>query len=168
MGQPASFGNLTTFSLQSVWAVPGMFGSCCGHDTVAGNGSISAERDEELVVKLQGYLDWAEAEPKLVGLIPWHWPSYSCVRQGHCPPGSLVGGASVGGAAFPKMLAAFAKLVRTDIRAESLAGDAHGLHRGSAGREVKRVLELPKHLLASFHTIIRVRFGGHPPSSPSF
>jgi hypothetical protein len=41
--------------------------------------------------------------------------------------------------------------------------------RGSAGRGVKGVFfDPPEQVLTSFHTIIIVRIGGHPPTSPSF
>jgi hypothetical protein len=43
-----------------------------------------------------------------------------------------------------------------------------GVSRGSAGRGVKGFFDPPGHLLTSFHTILRERFGGQLPSSPSF
>jgi hypothetical protein len=55
------------------------------------------------------------------------------------------------------------------VDAEAVARcHAAGVGRGSAGRGVNLFLDPHEHLLTSFHTIIRVRFGGHLPSSPSF
>ena len=31
------------------------------------------ENDESLVEKLSAYCAWADAEPKITGVIPWHW-----------------------------------------------------------------------------------------------
>jgi hypothetical protein len=42
------------------------------------------------------------------------------------------------------------------------------LDLGSAGRGVKGGFDPPEHPLTSFHTILRVRFGGHRPYAPSF
>jgi hypothetical protein len=52
---------------QSVWLVPGLFGAA------GPNATAMAENDESLVAKLSAYWAWADAEPKITGVIPWHW-----------------------------------------------------------------------------------------------
>ena len=83
---------------QSVWVVPGLFGP---NATISGasrpNATAMAEHDESLVAKLSAYWAWADAEPRITGVIPWHWHN---LGAGFKPPGLQLGGDS-----FPKTLA---------------------------------------------------------------
>jgi hypothetical protein len=64
---------------QSVWLVPGLFGSnATGPDPTDSHlrscwATLMEENDESLVEKLSAYWAWADAEPKITGVIPWHW-----------------------------------------------------------------------------------------------
>jgi hypothetical protein len=53
----------------SIWLVPGLFGPNGTHN----NATATAENDDALLEKLTAYWAWADIEPKITGLIPWHW-----------------------------------------------------------------------------------------------
>ena len=44
--------------------VPGLFGN---------PNSSHANTDDGLVDKLMGYVEWSQQEPRIVGMMPWHW-----------------------------------------------------------------------------------------------
>ena len=81
-----------------IWGVPGIFGN------PHGNASQLAARDEELVEKLRNWVAWANEEPRIAGLQPWHWQNVAAEAGG--PPMSM----NLGASAYPKTLAAFAEL----------------------------------------------------------
>jgi hypothetical protein len=84
---------------QKVWVVPGIYGHNCSSDgsTRMQNASCLARTDSILVAKLRGYLSWAEAEPRLEGIIAWHWPSLAGPPSGDW-------GMQMGGVAYPQLL----------------------------------------------------------------
>ena len=53
---------------QSVWLIPGLFGAAR-----ADNVTAMVEKDESLVEKLSAYFAWADTEPRITGVMPWHW-----------------------------------------------------------------------------------------------
>ena len=53
--------------------------------------------DDALVTKLADYWDWADTEPRITGIIPWHWQDYQASIS--------VPTTRWGGSAFPKTLA---------------------------------------------------------------
>lgn len=67
---------------QSVWLVPGLFGSNAssaggfGPTGTVVNSSAMMATDDELVEKLSDYWSWADTEPRITGMIPWHWHDY--------------------------------------------------------------------------------------------
>ena len=64
---------------QSVWLVPGLFGfNATGPNPTDSHlrkcwGTVMAEADEVLVEKMSAYWAWADADPRITGVIPWHW-----------------------------------------------------------------------------------------------
>ena len=64
---------------QSVWLVPGLFGfNGTGPNPADSHlrkcwATVMAEADESLVEKLSAYWAWADADPRITGVIPWHW-----------------------------------------------------------------------------------------------
>eukprot|EP01052_Picozoa_sp_SAG31_P043293 SAG31_NODE_7165_length_1769_cov_1.417365_3_plen_200_part_00 len=59
---------------QSIWVVPGLFGPNATAFGAAGpNATVMAQTDASLVEKLSAYWAWADAEPRITGVIPWHW-----------------------------------------------------------------------------------------------
>ena len=87
--------------------MPGIFGN------PQGNASQLAARDEELVEKLRNWVAWANEEPRIAGLQPWHWQNVAAEAGG--PPMSM----NLGASAYPRTLAAFAKL-RAAMNASSM------------------------------------------------
>ena len=57
---------------QSVWLIPGIFGAA-GPTWPIPNTTAMAANDESLVEKLSAYWAWADAEPRITGVMPWHW-----------------------------------------------------------------------------------------------
>jgi hypothetical protein len=57
---------------QSLFVVPGMFnaGNLSGH-TLAAQQAAMAQ-------KMHGYVKWANEEPRLIGVFPWHLEDFSC------------------------------------------------------------------------------------------
>lgn len=64
---------------QSVWLVPGVFGfNATGPSPTNSHlrkcwATVVAETDESLVEKMSAYWAWADADPRITGVIPWHW-----------------------------------------------------------------------------------------------
>jgi hypothetical protein len=88
---------------QSVWLVPGLFGSnSTARDATTPNATAMLENDESLVEKLSAYWAWAEEEPRITGFIPWHWGNLGLgyVANPANPPKFQLGADS-----FPKTLA---------------------------------------------------------------
>ena len=82
---------------QSVWVVPGLFGPNATHaNATRANTTAMAENDESLVEKLSAYWEWADQEPKITGMIPWHWANLGANFE---PAGLQLGGDS-----FPETL----------------------------------------------------------------
>jgi hypothetical protein len=86
---------------QSVWLVPGMFGK----NGTQNNPHEMATQDTELVSKLNDYFRYAAEEPRVTGLIPWHWEQEAENFQ----PASMRLGAS----SFPKTLRKWAQIRST-------------------------------------------------------
>ena len=88
---------------QSVWLVPGLFGSNAtngggfGPTGTIDNATAMEATDDELVLKLSDYWAWAETEPRITGIIPFHW--------GNLPVTYAVPGLRWGGEVYPKTLA---------------------------------------------------------------
>jgi hypothetical protein len=78
---------------QRVAVVPGLFADSTGNH---------ATQDIAMVGKLKGYEAWAAAEPRIVGICPWHWDSFDA----NFPDTQFRRGAE----AFPKLLAEVARL----------------------------------------------------------
>jgi hypothetical protein len=56
---------------QSVWLIPGSFGAPVElYGKTAGNMS---HQENMLLLQLEGYWAWMQAEPRISGLFPWHW-----------------------------------------------------------------------------------------------
>ena len=94
---------------QSVWVVPGLFGpNATAPGAGAPNATAMAENDASLVEKLAAYWAWADAEPRITGIIPWHWANLGLgfVANPANPPKFQLGGDS-----FPKALAWIAEKV---------------------------------------------------------
>lgn len=53
---------------QRVWVCPGVFGP-------SGTSAQMAVTDNQLVEKLQAYWEWSKREPRVAGIIGWHWSS---------------------------------------------------------------------------------------------
>ena len=94
---------------QSVWVVPGLFGpNATALNATAPNATAMAENDESLVAKLSAYWAWADGEPRITGIIPWHWANLGLgfVEDPANPPKFQLGGDS-----FPEALAWIASKV---------------------------------------------------------
>eukprot|EP01052_Picozoa_sp_SAG31_P007976 SAG31_NODE_392_length_16294_cov_17.221241_5_plen_321_part_00 len=64
---------------QMLFVVPGMFnaGNTSGHSL--------AEQQHAMVEKLRGYVAWANQEPRIIGIFPWHLEDFACpVGAGDC------------------------------------------------------------------------------------
>ena len=87
-------------SKQRVYVVPGLFGDS--------NRSV-AEQDAQLVHKLSQYWQWAQAESRIIGVMPWH---YSTRRQSKY---NLKGNhyEALGVEAFPQVRALLRKISAT-------------------------------------------------------
>ena len=88
---------------QSVWIVPGLFGpNATAPGASAPNATAMAENDASLVEKLSAYFAWADTEPRITGVMPWHWYDLGA------PPNRPYGGPPqlrLGADSFPKTLA---------------------------------------------------------------
>jgi hypothetical protein len=82
---------------QSVWLIPGLFGAV-GPTWPTPNVTAMAANDESLVEKLSAYFAWADTEPRITGVMPWHWYDLGAPYNG--PPRFRLGADS-----FPKTLA---------------------------------------------------------------
>eukprot|EP01043_Picozoa_sp_COSAG02_P027762 COSAG02_NODE_1650_length_11487_cov_13.602895_13_plen_396_part_00 len=90
---------------QSVWLVPGLFGSNVSRDGGFGptmnhtviNTSAMVATDENLAEKLSDYWAWASTEPRITGVLAWHWEDY--------PVSISIPTMRWGGDAYPKTLA---------------------------------------------------------------
>lgn len=66
---------------QKVAVVPGLFAKA---------GENHAAQDTALTAKLLGYQAWIETEPRIVGMVPWHWDTFdstfpgAAYRRGAC------------------------------------------------------------------------------------
>lgn len=83
---------------QSVWLVPGLFGS----NGTQSNATAMAAEDDALVEKLDAFWEYAQAERRVTGLLPWHWGDLGARFQ----PSSM----ALGGADFPKTMAKIAQI----------------------------------------------------------
>ena len=77
-------------SHQRLMLVPGLDGN--GVNNVSGT---LADQDEYLVAKLNAYMEWANNDKDIVGLIPWHWLNMPS------PQTSIIG---LGMQSFPKLV----------------------------------------------------------------
>ena len=86
---------------QSVWLIPGLFGAA-GAAWPTPNVTAMAENDASLVEKLSAYFAWADTEPRITGVMPWHWYDLGAPpnRPYPGPPRFRLGADS-----FPKTLA---------------------------------------------------------------
>jgi hypothetical protein len=86
-------------SSQRLGVAPGLFGSY----------SVSiAEQDDALLAKLNGFVAWARAEPRIVLMNPWHYSDLGAppnqkrvINKNHARDGEY----TLGGFAFPKLMA---------------------------------------------------------------
>ena len=86
---------------QTAAVIPGVF--ACSNFTYE-----SLEDSEgRVVAKLQGYWEWAQVEPKLHGMYPWHFTN----RSGEQSSGAC--DMRVGAVAMPKVLAKLAEIARS-------------------------------------------------------
>jgi hypothetical protein len=87
---------------QSVWLIPGLFGAAG-----AGNVTAMVEKDESLVEKLSAYFAWADTEPRITGVMPWHWYDLGAARTclPWCGPYNGPPQFQLGADSFPKTLA---------------------------------------------------------------
>eukprot|EP01047_Picozoa_sp_COSAG01_P054353 COSAG01_NODE_5931_length_3946_cov_2.829218_2_plen_109_part_00 len=103
--------------------VPGLFG----------NYSVSiAEQDEALLGKLNGFLAWAQQEPRINLMNPWHYsdlgapPNQKRVpNKNHARDGEY----TLGSYAFPKLMAKL-RLLGDQINASSDGGLRRGPRNG--------------------------------------
>ena len=58
---------------QSVFAVPGVFWDKRFNNKTTTFVRHQAQNEQRIVAKLQAYVDWAKVEPRLAGLMPWHY-----------------------------------------------------------------------------------------------
>ena len=96
---------------QSIWLVPGLFGpNATASNATAPNATVMAANDRSLVDKLSAYWMWADTEPRITGLIPWHWANLGAgyVANPANPPKFQLGADS-----FPETLAWIADKVAT-------------------------------------------------------
>ena len=63
---------------QRIWVVPGIY----GHNCTGKIASCHEQTDLALVAKLRGNLRWVETEPRVAGIMGWHWPSFVGVVVG--------------------------------------------------------------------------------------
>lgn len=92
---------------QSVWLIPGLFGAA-GAAWPTPNVTAMAENDESLVEKLSAYFAWADTEPRITGVMPWHWYDLGAARPclPWCGPGyNGPPQFQLGADSFPKTLA---------------------------------------------------------------
>ena len=84
---------------QKAWVVPGVYGKDSG-----GNRTAAAATEDELLAKLDGYLQWASGPDggRIAGINPWHWPALPGIK-----PASM----ELGAASFPRLLAKIARVV---------------------------------------------------------
>ena len=91
---------------QSVWLIPGLFGAA-GPAWPTPNVTAMVEKDESLVEKLSAYFAWADTEPRITGVMPWHWydlgAAQSCLPW--CGPYNGPAQFQLGADSFPKTLA---------------------------------------------------------------
>ena len=78
---------------QRVFVVPGLF-------TTANASVPIAQQDEQLLEKWNGYLAWIAAEPRIIGVNPWHYDTWN-------------GSDGLGAGTFPKTLRAVAAFGKT-------------------------------------------------------
>ena len=103
---------------QNVAVVPGLFAKA-GENHVA--------QDAALTAKLLGYEAWIETEPRIVGMVPWHWDSFDSTF----PEAAY----RRGGSEFPRLRDEVARLRR------ALA--LHTPRRSASPRFVSRSSETP-------------------------
>ena len=60
------------------------------------------ENDESLVEKLSAYFAWADTEPRITGIMPWHWYDLGAAPN---PPYNGPPRFRLGADSFPKTLA---------------------------------------------------------------
>ena len=94
---------------QSVWLIPGLFGAA-GPAWPTPNVTAMAENDESLVEKLSAYFAWADTEPRITGVMPWHWYDLGGAPN---PPYNGPPRFRLGADSFPKTLAWIADKVAT-------------------------------------------------------
>lgn len=84
---------------QKAWVVPGLYGKDSG-----GNRTAAAATEDELLAKLDGYLQWASGPDgdRIAGINPWHWPALPGIK-----PASM----ELGAASFPRLLAKITMVV---------------------------------------------------------
>lgn len=84
---------------QLAFAVPGTFWDKRFNNKTTTSLRHQAENERRLVQKLQAYVEWAKLEPRLVGLMPWHYNDRCYQHMGTFAP--LCGGART----LPKVVA---------------------------------------------------------------
>lgn len=103
---------------QSAFAVPGVF-ACSNLSLIS-----LVESQRHVVDKLQGYWEWAKAEPRLVGLYPWHYTNRSSAQaSSRCDM-------RLGAVAMPRVLAKLEEMASWINRSTSI----HAQNDGSTWR----------------------------------
>ena len=83
---------------QSVWLIPGMFGT----NGTKTNATAMAAEDDQLHEKLNAYWEFAKNDTRITGLIPWHWGDLGTRFR----PARM----ALGGEDFPKTMSKMAEI----------------------------------------------------------
>jgi hypothetical protein len=112
-------------SSQNSTASPGLYRSNYSWDKRFNNKTTTslrhqAENEWRLVQKLQAYIEWAKVEPRLVGLMPWHYNDRCYQHMGKFAP--LCGGART----LPKVVAELQRIGASLPHKEDPTGESIG------------------------------------------
>jgi hypothetical protein len=103
---------------QSVWVVPGVYGP-------GGDATQMAATDNQLAAKLSAYWEFAKREPRVTGMIGWHWSTLYP---------TFVKTMRVGGTEYPRtkrMVAAIVDSLKTDDDVRSGETISPPIHQSS-------------------------------------
>lgn len=145
---------------QRVLLVPGLYGD----RNTTRSGSM-AEQEEYLLAKLEHYYEYAQAEPLIAGLVPWHWSS---PPKGYTIYNTVYG---LGISAFPKLVARLNEIGKTMSRADAHKSD----DTWSEGRRLPSFLAEAAPPGASWRSalqphhiqLLRQHQAGPPPTCPN-